>query len=85
MVISEVNRYVFIGVPQTASMGLAAELVENRAVRRIFRNYIGYVTFYRTDSPEDRNYRFLAKTLSLLDIFVIPRRGRIRNSRIGTK
>lgn len=70
MVISEVNRYVFIGVPQTASTALAAELVENYAGRRIFQKHTDYAMFYRTASPEERNYRILATVRHPLDIVV---------------
>jgi len=70
MVISDVNRYVFVEVPQTASSALAAELVENYAGRRIFRKHTDYMEFYRTATTAERNYRVLATVRNPLDIVV---------------
>ena len=70
MVISDVNRYVFVEVPQTASSALAAELVENYAGRRIFRKHTDYMEFYRSATAAERHYRVLATVRNPLDIVV---------------
>ena len=70
MVISDVNRYVFVEVPQTASTALASELVENYGGRRIFRKHSAYMEFFRTASSEERRYRVLATIRNPLDIVV---------------
>jgi hypothetical protein len=70
MVISDVNRYVFVEVPQTASSALAAELIENYGGRRIFRKHTDFQQLYRSASPEERKYRVLATVRNPLDIVV---------------
>lgn len=70
MVISDLNRYIFVEVPQTASTALAAELIENYGGRRIFRKHTDYLEFYRSASKEERNYRILATVRNPLDIVV---------------
>jgi hypothetical protein len=70
MVISDVNRYVFVEVPQTASTTLAAELIEHYGGRRIFRKHTDYFEFLRSASSEERGYRVLATVRNPLDIVV---------------
>jgi hypothetical protein len=70
MVISDLHRYVFIEVPQTASTALAAELIENYAGRRIFRKHTDYMTFYGSASSTERGYKILATVRNPLDIVV---------------
>lgn len=70
MVISDVHRYVFIEVPQTASSALAAELIENYQGRRILRKHTDYSEFCRSASGDERNYAVLATVRNPLDIVV---------------
>jgi hypothetical protein len=70
VIISDIHRYVFIEVPQTASSALAAELVENYAGRRIFRKHTDYLAFHRTATNAEREYRVLATVRNPLDIVV---------------
>jgi len=70
VIISEVNRYVFIEVPQTASTALASELIENYQGRRILRKHTGYAEFRRTATADERRFRVLATVRNPLDIVV---------------
>lgn len=70
MIISDVNRYLFVEVPQTASTALAAELIESYHGRRIFRKHTDFAEFLRTAPPDERNYRVLATVRNPLDIVV---------------
>lgn len=70
MVISDVNRYVFIEVPQTASSALAAELIANYDGRRIFQKHTDYQRFFQSATEDERGYRVLACVRNPLDIVV---------------
>lgn len=70
MIISDVNQYVFVEVPQTASTALAAELIEHYGGRRILRKHTDYFEFYRSATNRERRYRILATVRNPLDIVV---------------
>jgi len=70
MVISDVNRYLFIEVPQTASSALADELVEKYGGRRILRKHTDYAEFLRSASDHERSYAVFATVRNPLDIVV---------------
>ena len=70
MVISHVNRYLFVEVPQTASTSLAEELVKHYGGHRIFRKHTDYDEFLRGASAAERQYRVVATVRNPLDIVV---------------
>lgn len=70
MVVSDINRYVFIEMPQTASTALAAELVGKYGGRRILRKHSDYWEYLRGATPSERQYRVLATVRNPLDIVV---------------
>lgn len=70
MIISDVNQYVFVEVPQTASTALAAELIEHYGGRRILRKHTDYFEFHRSATDQERKYRVLATVRNPLDIVV---------------
>jgi hypothetical protein len=70
MVISDVHRYVFVEIPQTASSALAEELIECYAGRRILRKHTDYSEFLRSASADERQYAVFATVRNPLDIVV---------------
>ena len=70
MVISHVNRYLFVEIPQTASTSLAEELVKHYDGHRIFRKHTDYDEFLRGASAAERQYRVVATVRNPLDIVV---------------
>ena len=70
MIISRKHRYVFVEVPHTGSVAIAAELRANYAGVEILRKHATYRDFLRQASADERTYFAFAAIRNPLDLTV---------------
>ncbi|HSL47024.1 MAG TPA: sulfotransferase family 2 domain-containing protein [Anaerolineales bacterium] len=70
MIISHKNRYLFVEIPQTASVAISHELRENYDGEQILEKHSFYSDFLKIASPEEKKYFVFAGIRNPLDDIV---------------
>jgi len=70
MIISHKNKYLFLEIPQTASVAISHELCNHYAGEKILEKHSFYSDFLKIATPEEKNYFVFAGIRNPLDDIV---------------